>query len=200
MLPLHIFEPRYRRMLEHCLASDREFGILFQAEGSSEPVRAGDVGCVAYVEQSETLDDGRSNIIVSGNRRFAVDSVVESGEPYAVAMVRAYEDRRSSSAEIATLAERVSALFVRVASAARALAGDTEPMPTLSADPAALSFAIPSMIDLDAEARQKLLVSRSAEERLREIEKLLTGALPPMEARAKVNARAKSNGAGLRAH
>jgi hypothetical protein len=73
-------------------------------------------------------------------------------------------------------------------------------MPTLSANPAALSFAIPSMIDLDGEARQKLLVSRSAEERLREIEKVLIAALPPMEARARVHSRAKSNGAGLRAH
>lgn len=200
MMPLHIFEPRYRRMLEDCLASDRQFGMLFHAEGSNEPARAGDVGCIAYVEQSDVLDDGRSNIIVSGRDRFAIESLLTSGEPYAVALVRAYEDHPSSSKEIATLAERVGALFMRVAGAARALAGDTNPMPTLSTDPTALSFAIPSMIDLDGEARQKLLVSRSAEERLREIEKVITDALSPMEARAKVHARAKSNGAGLHAH
>ena len=200
MLPLHIFEPRYRTMLEHCLAADNQFGLVFQSEGSSQPVRAGDVGCVAHIEQTDSLADGRSNIIVSGRRRFAVEKILNAGEPYAVAVVRDYEDHAASPGDARVLAERVSALFIRVATAARALAGDNDPMPTLSADPAALSFAIPSMIDLDGEERHKLLVSRSAEERLREIEKVLTAAVPPMEARARVHARAKSNGAGLRAH
>ena len=80
-MPLHIFEPRYRRMLADVLAGDRRFGILFTPEGTGERAHeAGAVGCTAVVTEATQLEDGRSNIVVRGEDRFVLDRLVDSGK------------------------------------------------------------------------------------------------------------------------
>src|SRR5215210_7424199 len=82
-LPLHIFEPRYRRMLADCLGGDREFGVIFLPEGMPErQLEAGRVGCVARIADAETMTDGRSNVIVRGVRRFSFGRFATSDAPY----------------------------------------------------------------------------------------------------------------------
>ena len=197
-LPLHIFEPRYRRMLADCLAGDREFGILFRPEDVPErELPSGYVGCVASIEHSDQLPDGRSNIIVTGATRFALRRFVESTTPYHVGAVTPYEDRRETFDD--ALASRLRALFERVGVAARTLADDTDPLPRLPDDAAQLSFTIASVLDLDGPTRQGLLESRSPNDRLAELERILGEAATPIEERAAVHTRAKSNGRGLTA-
>src|ERR1044071_6003956 len=64
-LPLHIFEPRYRQMLEDIGQTNNLFGLsYFDSSASERELPAvGDVGCVAEVTESQTLSDGRSNIL-----------------------------------------------------------------------------------------------------------------------------------------
>ena len=196
-LPLHIFEPRYRRMLADCERGDSRFGILFRAEGVAEQeLGVGHVGCVAEIESSETLPDGRSNILVHGAERFALERFVASDAPYRVGEVSDYDDVDEPVTVLVEPAARTRTLFERVGRAARALADDNDPLPPLPDDPAALSFAIAAMVDLDAPRRQQLLASRSPRERLRELEALFETALAPLELRAGVHVRAKSNGQG----
>jgi hypothetical protein len=83
-----------------------------------------------------------------------------------------------------------------VARAARTIADDASPAPELPADPGLLSFAVAAAIDFDLSRRQRLLSSRSASERLRELDALLTRAVEPIEARAAVHVGARSNGHG----
>src|SRR2546428_6852425 len=87
--PLHIFEPRYRELLADCLAADRRFGIAYvpaEYPPGSEPLpRAGDVGCVALIQNTQGLPDGRSNILTGGERRFVLVDWVGSGRPYRLA-------------------------------------------------------------------------------------------------------------------
>jgi Lon protease-like protein len=66
-VPLHIFEDRYRKLIEHCLQSDgEEFGILWL---SDEELKR--VGCACEIEQVlERMEDGRMNIVVRGTRPF----------------------------------------------------------------------------------------------------------------------------------
>ena len=199
-LPLHIFEPRYRQMLAEALDGDRTFGIVYRPESVPErSLPRGHVGCVARVESSETLPDGRSNIVVNGVERFSLDAFVERGTPYHVGEVSGYEDESEPPGPLGELASRVRALFERVGRAARSLADDRDPLPELPDDPSLLSFGVAALIDLDAPARQRLLASRSPTGRLRELETLLGAAVDAIEARAAVHASAKSNGAGLRA-
>src|SRR5204863_219446 len=68
--PLHIFEPRYRQLLQDCLAGDRRFGIAYVAPDpapDADPVpNPGDVGCVALIQSNQPLPDGRGATGVAG--------------------------------------------------------------------------------------------------------------------------------------
>jgi ATP-dependent Lon protease len=196
-LPLHVFEPRYRAMLADCLEGDREFGVIFRPDGVAErDLPAGHVGCIARVESTEMLPDGRSNVVVRGTDRFTLDRYVESARPYHIAEASGYADADEAPLTLAPTAARVRELFVRVGMAARTLADDPDALPLLPDDPALLAFAVAALIDMDAPARQRLLTSRSPGGRLREIELLLSPALESLERRATVHVRAKSNGHG----
>jgi Lon protease-like protein len=196
-LPLHIFEPRYRQMLSDCLEGDRRFGIVFRPDGVGErELPPGHVGCVAHIEKSETLLDGRSNIVVMGQKRFELRRFAETTRLYHVGEVGDYDDAAEPPETVEPVAARVRELFGRVGRAARTLADDADALPTLPDDVGLLSFAIAATIDLEAPARQRLLVSRSPLGRLRELDALLSPAVEPIELRAAVHARAKGNGRG----
>ena len=196
-LPLHIFEPRYRQMLSDCLAGDSRFGIVFRAEGQAETeLEVGRVGCIAEVDDAHTLPDGRSNIVVHGVRRFALQRFVTSAAPYQMGEVAEYDDFHEDESALGPSASRVRELFARVGRAARTLADDNDPLPSLPDEADALSFGIAALIDMELPDRQALLVSRLASERLDTLEQMLSSAVEPLEARAKIHGRAKSNGRG----
>jgi Lon protease-like protein len=89
-LPLHIFEPRYRRMISDAVAADQRFGIVLLRPGwesdyfGAPPIHT--CGTVGQIEQAVPLDDGRYNILVRGEVRFRVVGEV-SREPYRTARV-----------------------------------------------------------------------------------------------------------------
>ena len=195
-LPLHIFEPRYREMLSDCLAGDRRFGIVFTPEDDTDGPDRGDVGCVAVIQSTEQLADGRSNLIVVGEERFIIGRLVAGERPYLLGEVVSYADLDEPAEALAAFAHQLRAVFERVGRAARTLADDRDPLPPLPDDPAALSFTIASLIDLDGPGRQRLLASRSPLGRIRELDALLSPAVDTLEARAVIHARAKTNGHG----
>jgi len=196
-LPLHIFEPRYRQLLADCVEQEERFGIVRLPEGVAEAEMApGTVGCVAEIASTEALPDGRSNIIVRGAERFALVSFVDSPHPYRVGSTVPIEDEFEIGTELDALAEQVRDVFRRVARAARTLADDPDPLPDLPDEPASLSFAIASMIDIDLDARQELLSSRSPLDRLRQLDRVLSPALGAIVSRAQAHTLAKTNGRG----
>jgi len=196
-LPLHIFEPRYRQMLNDCVAADSRFGIVYRPENMAESeLEVGRVGCVAEVDDTHALPDGRSNIVVHGVRRFELERFVVTPTPYQVAEVADYDDVPEDADALAPVAKRARELFDRVGRAARTLSDDHDPLPPLPEEPDALSFGIAALIDMDAARRQDLLVSQLASERLGIVEQMLSSAVDSLEARARVHGRAKSNGRG----
>src|SRR5215207_10963538 len=90
-LPLHIFEPRYKRMLADCLAADRRFGITPVTKEGLLP-EVGAVGCIAEVRVNHELPAGRSNIVVLGGSRFVLSQLLEESLPYVVALVQTFDD------------------------------------------------------------------------------------------------------------
>ena len=79
MLPLHIFEERYKLMINRCVDSEEVFGIVRLEPGSPEsPETIGRVGVAARVVQVERLEGGRMNILCAGESRFRV---VERTDP-----------------------------------------------------------------------------------------------------------------------
>lgn len=89
-LPLHVFEPRYRRMLADALESDRLIGMQLLRPGDpGDGARPAvyPIGCAGEVVDTETLEDGRSNILLRGAFRYRIDAEPPTGAPYRVAEV-----------------------------------------------------------------------------------------------------------------
>ncbi len=90
-LPLHIFEPRYREMVRDAMAGDKMIGMVLAKADSKEAYEGSPtiypVGCVGSIENFELMDDGRSNLVLHGRRRFEVVEEIE-GKAYRQARVR----------------------------------------------------------------------------------------------------------------
>ena len=193
-MPLHIFEPRYKRMLADCLAADRRFGITPVAgeRGSPEP---GTIGCVAEVRVNQELPDGRSNIVVLGGSRFVLTRLMEESLPYLVALVQTFDDDPGTEPpadDIATLRE----LFIEYFAGLRQL-NDVEPEePTLSDEPLTLSFQVAGTMECDPGVKQQLLAERSTDRRVKALIQLLPLLTSNVERALRVHRRAHTNGKG----
>jgi Lon protease-like protein len=89
VLPLHVFEARYRRLVADCLEQEGGFGVVLIARGSE--VGGGDERCAvateAHIEEAAALDDGRWVLLVAGRVRVAIDAWLPK-DPYPRALVR----------------------------------------------------------------------------------------------------------------
>jgi Lon protease-like protein len=193
-LPLHIFEPRYKRMLADCLLSDRRFGIT-PVNGSSEVPAPGTIGCVAEVRVNQELPDGRSNIVVIGGARFVLTHLLDELHPYQVAMVQAFDD--DTDAELAELdTSELRDLFERYLAAHSELHDAMPEEPELPDDSSDLSFHIASGIECDLGVKRRLLAERSAIRRIKALSLLLPVLTSTIESGLKVHRRAHTNGKG----
>jgi Lon protease-like protein len=103
-LPLHVFEPRYRALVGDALARDRRIAMI-QPQRAGEDAPLYDVGCVGKIEEVEALDDGRYNIVLSGEARFRVLRELDVATPFrqVEAELIGEPDEVLSSAERASL-------------------------------------------------------------------------------------------------
>jgi ATP-dependent Lon protease len=195
-LPLHIFEPRYKKMLSDITATDSMFGLLyFDSEESSAKPPVGRIGCMAEVLEVQHLEDGKSNILTVGLIRCKLESYTDSSEPYYVGEVSYFEDRVEDEQRLKRIAAQVSDMFLRTAKAIRTLNDERSELPDLSnVEPEKLSFMIAAAIELDLQTKQKFLEMDSTIERLKEIKELLSTALPAYEQKAKVYSLSRGNG------
>src|SRR5256886_1053774 len=171
--PLHIFEPRYRQLLQDCLAGDRRFGIAYVAPDpapDADPVpNPGDVGCVALIRSNQPLPDGRSNVLTVGERRFVLRDWIASTRPYRVAEIEEFDDDPTDATEVTTLAADVRDGFGRLARALGVLTEREDEEIELATDPQLLSFQVAASLELEAPAKQALQAIRSTSARLRQL-------------------------------
>lgn len=200
--PLHIFEPRYRQLLQDCLAGDRRFGIAYVAlddtPGADPMPSPGDVGCVALIRSTQALPDGRSNILTVGERRFVLRRWIASGHPYRVAEIDEFDDDPTDPAEVMSLAADVRTGFERLARALGVLTERENEEIVLPSDPQQLSFRVAALLDIDLAAKRVLQTVRSTSARLRQLAVVLGPVAADAEGRAAVRERARGNGQGGR--
>ena len=183
-LPLHIFEDRYKQMVDECLQHESEFGMVFADESGTRKV-----GCTAkIVELVERYDDGRMLILVEGSRRFRLNNVL-TGKPYYVGEIEFFEEEPEEQ-DVQALAEECIALLERVVEAA------TEGSVGIEIDPPYknLSFAIAGRVEFEAETRQQILELTSERERLEKVRELLTSAAERLERERRAREKAQTNG------
>jgi Lon protease-like protein len=192
-LPLHIFEPRYKRMLADCLEADRRFGITPVA--TPDAPEPGAVGCVAEVRVNQELPDGRSNIVVVGGSRFVLSRLLDESLPYLVAMVHTFEDDADSEPP-ADQTEALRQLFTRYFAGLRELNDTIPEEPALPDDALSLSFQVAGGIECDLGVKQRLLAERSTARRVDALVMLLPILTSAVESGIKVHRRAHGNGKG----
>lgn len=197
LLPLHIFEPRYRQMLKDIQADNNLFGLsYFDPEDSDLTVpEVGSIGCVAEVRDVQTLEDGRSNIVTTGLVRYRLEGYVETGEPYLVGEVSFFEDEDENESELKPIADEVFDLFVRIAAGAHELSGERGRFPDISqAPPQQLSFLTAAAFNLEPKIKYEFLQMRSTQKRLEKLREMLSQIVVKIEESASLNKIAKTNG------
>lgn len=169
-LPLHIFEPRYRQMMEDYADQQVPFGIALMHSGrepqSSFPSH--DVGTAAYLEHKKARPDGRWDIVAKGERRFRIVDIDES-RPYTMATVEWLDEELGDPTEANTLLRIVAAQFHRYAGGIARLTRRQFNDFSVSEDPVRASYDLTSRLPLHTWERQRLLEARTAVERLSEI-------------------------------
>ena len=156
LLPLHIFESRYRMLLQSVLETDKRFGIV---RINPENGQMADIGCCAEVLQHQTTEDGRSYIVSLGQQRFRVLNITRE-TPFRSAMVSWMEDDAvDDSGPLHDLSSRVDAALKDVFSLTAKLQNREVEVPDDIPDlPRELSFWIGAHLDNRAAAEQQALL------------------------------------------
>jgi uncharacterized protein len=183
VLPLHIFEERYRELVRHLVGRPegeaREFGVVAIRTGwevqppSEEPVgnqlsgelNLYEIGCTAELRRVNELPDGKFDIVTVGRRRFRMVKVHESVAPYLTADVEwlPEEDGKDDVADL--LAPRVLATFRRYLELLRT--GSADVAEQLPEEPVVLSHLVAATAALTIDDRQRLLATADTAGRLR---------------------------------
>lgn len=158
LLPLRIFEPRYRAMIRECLAGDRRFGVVLIERGSE--VGGGDqrsnLGCVASVVQASERSDGQWLLTAMGTQRIRVREWLED-DPFPRALVERHHDTTAVHPDAVSFVELVST-FRRVLALAAELDEWSVPFGLeLAEDPNLAVYQMCAASPLGVFDRQRLL-------------------------------------------
>jgi Lon protease-like protein len=181
LIPLHIFEQRYKTMMNECLRDESEFGILWLADDGLR-----EIGCACEIaEVIERMEDGRMNLVARGTRPFRV--LERQGHlAYPAGVVEFLEDRDDElDADVALAAHEAYADLVRRAT-------DRDPTADELAEMSA--YAMASTVDFGLDAKQGLLDLRSENARLRLVTRLFRAAIKRLDFVDRAQERARSNG------
>ena len=178
VLPLHVFEERYRELVRTLVAQEepgpRRFGVVAIRQGWEVGADAAQalhgIGCAAELRRVSRHPDGRFDIVTVGADRFRLLTVDRTSRPYLVGQVEWLPGDPQPDPEAGALAGAVGALFAEYVRAATGLRPGAAPpggRPELPADPGELSHLVASAAVLTLEDRQALLEAPSASARLR---------------------------------
>ncbi len=180
-VPLHIFEPRYRELIDECLEQGTPFGLVY---ADDDGIRQ--VGTLAIVtEVIERFEDGRLNVVVEGGERFRLVELTE-GRQFHTGLVEPVDDQHDPTEPDDV--QRALELFTRLVE----LTGSDLPAP--AAETPQLSFALAGRFDFSADLKQELLDETSERIRLRRLCELLATAAETVERQREIAARAQTNG------
>jgi Lon protease-like protein len=181
LVPLHIFEDRYKTMIDRCLEEESEFGIVWMAEDGLRPI-----GCACEIaEVIEQLEDGRINLIARGTRPFRIEARQEE-LPYPAGTVEFLDDRMEDTDDGA--ADAAHAAYADLVNQATDRTPDMEEIDAMSA------YQMAATVEFGLDAKQGLLDLRSEAARLRLVTRLFRAALKRLDFVNRAQARARSNG------
>ena len=181
MIPLHIFEERYKTMMNECMEHEKEFGIVWLSDDGLR-----ENGCACEIDRVlERTDDGRLNLLTRGTRPFRVVER-QAHLAYPAGVIEFLEDREEPvDPELLTKAHEAYADLVR-----RATDNDPDAAELAEMD----AYAMAATVDFGPDAKQGLLDLRSENARLRLVTRLFHAAVERLELIDRAQERARSNG------
>jgi Lon protease-like protein len=180
LAPLHIFEERYKLMINECLDESTEFGIVWLGEDG-----LAEIGCTARItELIDRMDDGRMNILVRGGQPFRLLRRVDD-LAYPAGDIEMLEDETDASE---SHAEATRSAYAEVVEKATDQRPEEEDLAGMDA------YGMAATIELEPALKQQLLASRSEDERLDIVEELFKKAVERLERAEHVSEVARSNG------
>lgn len=181
-IPLHIFEPRYRELIDECVANEGEFGlVLATGDGAVH-----EIGTRARVtEVLEVLDEGHLNVVVEGGDRFRLLELT-TGRAFTTGIVEAVadDDEPADAAD----AERAAAVFLELA----ALADSDVDLP--DPDSPTYDWELAARVDFGVDPKQELLSTTSPRVRMVKLVELLETSLEALRVERALRERAGRNG------
>ena len=177
MLPLHIFEERYRTLVRELLElpadQPRHFGVVAIRQGREVGPHAAtslhDVGCAAAITEVRAYPDGRFDVLSVGTQRFRVSGLEPKGAAYLRAEVEWLSEPAGPVGDPAgaELADQVRSALGDYARLLAEQQGTELELPDLAVEPIGLSYLAAATLQVDTAARQQLLAAPDATERLR---------------------------------
>jgi Lon protease-like protein len=181
LVPLHIFEERYKTMMNECLREEKEFGIVWLSDDGLR-----ENGCACAIDRVlERTEDGRMNLLTRGTRPFRVIER-QSHLAYPAGVIEFLEDRDEPlDPELQVKAHEAYADLVKRATDNEPDSGELEEMD---------AYAMAATVDFGPDAKQGLLDLRSENARLRLVTRLFHAAVERLELIDRAQERARSNG------
>jgi Lon protease-like protein len=182
LIPLHIFEERYKTMIAEVLDSDGEFGLVWLADDGLR-----ELGCACRIERVlERMEDGRINLIARGTTPIRILER-QSHLPYPAGVIEFVTDDEAQETDPA-LARSAQTAYRELVERASDRQLDPDELARMTA------FEMAATIEFGLEAKQGLLELRHENDRLRLLTRLIRAALKRLEFVDRAQARARSNG------
>ena len=158
VVPLHIFELRYRLMVQRCLKENQPFGIVLMTgnDEATKTVTTAEVGCLAQILESEPLDDGRFRIQIVGTERFRVLDTHDN-QPYRCGLVETLQDQPGTPGDWEPLVDSVKEALKDYLTRQLARAGKKVAGFRLPDEPELLSFTAACVLPIANDDKQALL-------------------------------------------
>ncbi len=167
ILPLHIFEERYKLMIARCIEERRPFGILLIRKGyevgdTAEPF---DVGTTAHIARVDELEEGKMNLVCLGGKRFRTVRVV-SEEPYLTGEVEFLSSTSADDLKAKELSDDAGSLFAEYVRLYLAMSNQWARSVEMPGEPDGLADFIGARLGVAPQVKQRLLEELSARTRL----------------------------------
>lgn len=184
LLQLHVFEERYKVMINGCIERSEPFGVVLIKEGSEvgTPAVPYEVGCMARILAVKRLEDERMYLFAVGESRFRLLDYVEADYPYLLGRVETIEEIPTETARLQSQTQEAAELFLRYLTLLAQRANLPMPEVELPDDPTLLTFYIASVVQMAQEGKQKLLEMTDTPARLQLERDLLRAQVEELEA------------------
>jgi Lon protease-like protein len=182
VVPLHIFEDRYKQMIGECLEENSEFGIVWLSDDGLK-----EIGCTARIAQLlEEMEDGRMNILVRGSTPFRLMRRIED-LPYPAGDIELLDEDEVAEPD-ERLADEARERYAQLVERITDSRPDAEQLAGLDA------YGMAATIDFALDAKQALLEARSEDERMRMVGELFVTTMKRLDLVERAGERARSNG------